>query len=101
MAEIIWLDPATFSLEEIIEYIAFDNPDAAARLTARTLRHIAHLSKHPKIGPAVPDLPQSEHRQIIEPPCRIFYKISGDTIFIVHVMRSERLFRPSNLQDVE
>lgn len=101
MAQITWLDPATFDLEEIIEYIAFDNPDAAARFTARILQHLRHLSRHPKLGPIVPKLPHSEYRQIVEPPCRIFYKISDNTVFILHVMRSEQLFRPSRLEELE
>lgn len=101
MAEIIWLDPATDDLEEIVEYIAFDDPDAASRVAARILRHVRQLAAHPKSGSVPPELPNSEYRQIVEPPCRIFYKVKDDTVFIVHVMRSERILRWSRLDDPE
>lgn len=100
MAQIIWTDPARDDLAEIYEYIALDNPDAAERVVARILRHVKQLEDHPKSGSVPPELPRSsEYRQIVEPPCRIFYRIEKDTIFIVHVMRSERLLRPSHLED--
>lgn len=88
MAEIIWLDPATFDLEEIIEYIAFDNPEAAGRVSARIFRHLRQLSEHPESGSIPLELPHSEYRQIVEPPCRIFYKFKDGTVFIAHVVRS-------------
>lgn len=100
MAQIVWTDPARDELAEIYEYIALDNPDAAERVVARILRHVKQLAEHPKSGSVPPELPRtSEYRQIVEPPCRIFYKVGKDTIFIVHVMRSERLLRPSHLED--
>ncbi len=99
MAEIIWLDPATDDLEDIVEYIAFDDPDAASRVAVRILRHVRQLAAHPKSGSVPPELPNSEYRQIVEPPCRIFYKIKGDTVFIVHVMRTESILRLSRLEE--
>jgi addiction module RelE/StbE family toxin len=100
MANLVWTHRATSDLNEIAEYIAFDNPDAATRLAKRIYSHVEPLRKHPKSGSIPLELPtSSEYRQIVEPPCRIFYKIERDTIFIVHVMRSDRLLRPSHLED--
>lgn len=99
MAEIIWLDPAVFDLEEIVGYIALDNPDAADRLVYRILKHLDQLIDHPLSGPVPPELPNSEYRQIVEPPCRIFYKIQKDIVYIVNVRRSEQLFRPGRFVD--
>lgn len=101
MAKVIWLDPATFDLEEIAEYIAYDDPDAASRMVARILRHVRQLVRHPKSGPVPPELEGSQYQQIIEPPCRIFYRTERHTVFIVHVMRSERILRISRLGDSE
>jgi len=42
-----------------------------------------------------PKMVGSSIRQPVEPPCRIFYKTKGDTVFIIHVMRSERILRAS------
>ncbi len=95
MAEVIWTEPALSDLEAIADYIALDNPDAASRLVKRVFAHIELLSKHPELGPRIPELrPASRCRQIVEAPCRVFYrhdKRSG-TVFILGVMRGERVF---------
>ena len=100
MANLVWTYRATSDLNEIAEYIAFDNPAAAMRLAVRIYSHVEQLINHPMSGSIPSELPvSSEYRQIVEPPCRVFYKIEQDTIFIVHVLRSERLLRPSHLED--
>jgi hypothetical protein len=33
----------------------------------------------------------------VEPPCRVFYRYDGHKVFILHVMRSERLLRKGRL----
>ncbi|MFO1506405.1 MAG: hypothetical protein U1F23_04900 [Lysobacterales bacterium] len=37
--------------------------------------------------------PRSRYRQIVEPPCRVFYRFDGRAAYIVHVMRAERILR--------
>jgi plasmid stabilization system protein ParE len=102
MANLVWTYRATSDLDEIAEYIAFDNPAAATLLAGQIYSHIEQLIKHPMSGSVPAELPRtSEYRQIIEPPCRIFYKVEQDTVFILHVMRSERLLRPSHLEGKE
>jgi len=39
------------------------------------------------------ELNKLNYREIIVNPCRIFYKIDGDKVFILHVMRQERDLR--------
>lgn len=101
MAKVIWTDPAVFDLEEIAEYIAFENRDAANRLVGRVTRHVKQLARHPLSGTEVPELPDSAYRQLVEPPCRIFFKVVGKQVLIVHVMRSERILRFSRLENSE
>jgi toxin ParE1/3/4 len=101
MARLVWTHRATTDLNEIAEYISFDNYAAAMRLAGRVYDHAEQLARHPFSGSVPLELPNSEYRQIVEPPCRIFYKIKGDTVFIVHVMRSESILRPSRLEDPE
>ena len=96
MVEIIWTDPALSDLNAIADYIAVDNPDAAARLVRRVFSHVELLSEHPELGPRIPELlPRSRYRQIVETPCRVFYRFDRDNqkIFILGVMRSEKLFQ--------
>jgi toxin ParE1/3/4 len=73
MAEIAWTHPALEDLERIADYIRLDNPSAALRsclVFAR--RPVAALALAAYIRRAL-EPPLS--RQIIEPPCRIFYRV--------------------------
>jgi toxin ParE1/3/4 len=97
MAEIIWTEPAISELDEIADYIALDNPQAARELVQRVFSHVAQLVDHPDSGSRPPELKASRYRQIVEPPCRIFYRVDGDSVVVLYIMRSERPLRRSRL----
>ena len=97
MAEVVWSEPAIADLEAIADYIALENRVAASELLRRVVGHVEQLARHPESGSRVPELGRSRYRQIVEPPCRIFYRHDGKRVFILHVMRSERLLRRSRL----
>jgi toxin ParE1/3/4 len=97
MAKIIWAEPALNDLEAIAEYIAVENPDAAAVLVRRVMGHIEQLEAHPESGSRPLELKRSRYRQVVEPPCRVFYRYDGKTVFVLFVMRSERLLRKGML----
>lgn len=97
MAEIIWSEPALSDLDASADYIALENPVAAAALVERVLGHVEQLAEHPESGSRPQELKRSRHRQIVEPPCRVFYRHDGRTVYILHVMRSERLLRKGRL----
>jgi toxin ParE1/3/4 len=100
MAEIVWTDPALADLDRIADYIALDNPTAARDLVARAFAHIEQLAQHPRSGSKPADLRGLNYRQIVEPPCRIFYRQEGDAVYIVHVMRGEQRFSPKKLKRI-
>ena len=50
MAEIIWTFPALDDLNDIAEYIALSNIDAAKKLTQRVFDKISRLEDHPESG---------------------------------------------------
>jgi toxin ParE1/3/4 len=97
MAEVIWTEPALSDLEAIADYIALDNPGAAAELVVRVLEHVGQLFEHPRSGSALPELPGWRYRQLIEPPCRAIYRQEQGLVFIPHVVRSERRLKRSLL----
>jgi toxin ParE1/3/4 len=98
MAEIIWTEPALSDLDAIADYIALDKPDAARRLVQRVFEHVEKLTTHPKSGSVPRELRGSRYRQIIEPPCRVFYRYDGERVFILHVIRGEGPLRPGRLR---
>lgn len=98
MAEVIWTEPALADLEAIADYIAIENPAAAGEFVRRVFVHIDKLEQHPQLGSVPEELEGSRYRHIVEPPCRIFYRYQEKSVFILHVMRSERLLRKENLE---
>jgi toxin ParE1/3/4 len=97
MAEIIWTEPALADLDRIADYIALDNPTAARNLVVRVFAHIEQLADHPESGSKPTELRSLNCRQIVEPPCRIFYRQDSDAVYIVHVMRGEQRFSAKKL----
>lgn len=84
-------------LDAIADYIALESPLAASELVKRVLAHVEQLADHPESGSRPPELDRSRHRQIVEPPCRVFYRFDGHKVFVLHVMRSERVLRKARL----
>ncbi|ASK99076.1 type II toxin-antitoxin system RelE/ParE family toxin [Xanthomonas citri] len=97
MAEIIWSVPALADLDAIADYTAIDNAPAAAALVKRVFAHVEQLIEHPDSGSRPQELKRSRYRQIVEPPCRVFYRVDGQRIVLVHVMRSARALRGNRL----
>jgi len=93
MAQIIWTEPALFDLNEIAEYIALDKVEAARHLVNQVFKSVSQLEQFPELGRIPPELDGSTYREIIVNPCRIFYRLDHNQVFIVHVMRGERLLR--------
>jgi len=97
MVEIVWSEPALADLDAIADYIALENPTAASELVKRVFDHIDQLADHPDSGSRPQELRRSRYRQIVEPPCRVLYRYDGHKVFILHVMRAERLLRKGQL----
>ena len=98
MARLIWTEPALTDLEAIAEYIALDKPAAASRFVQKVFDRTERLEAHPNSGKRPPELKRTHYREVIVPPCRIFYRVEKDTAYILYVMRSERLLREHLLE---
>lgn len=98
MAEVIWTAPALDELNEVVEYIALSNIAAAKKLTQKIFDKISRLESHPESGKKPVELSNLNYREININPCRIFYKIDAEKVYILHVMRQERDLRRFLLQ---
>jgi toxin ParE1/3/4 len=97
MARLIWTEPALQDLDAIADYIALDKPQAAKELVQRVVQHVEQLTTHPESGSVPRELKRSRYRQIIELPCRIFYRYDGKRVYILYVMRGEMRLRKFQL----
>ena len=99
MAEIIWTGPSLSDLDDIADYIALDNPHAASRFVEKVFDSISRLAEHPLSGKKVDELFNSPYREIVVSPCRVFYRPDKNAVYILHVMRGERLLRNFLLEE--
>ena len=97
MAQIVWTDPALSDLEAIADYIALDNPAAAQQLVRRIFEDVDQLEAFSDSGSKPPELKGWAYRQIVEPPCRVFYRHERQVVYILHVIRSEQRLRRTRL----
>jgi len=93
MAQVIWTEPALLDLEKIADYIAIDKPSAASRLVKKIFLTTEHLEQFPTFGRQPPELEKTRYLEIIVNPCRIFYRIELNKIYILYIMRSEQQLR--------
>ncbi|MEM6485276.1 MAG: type II toxin-antitoxin system RelE/ParE family toxin [Pseudomonadota bacterium] len=99
MARLVWTEPALTDLDEIAEYIALENPAAAARLVKSVFSAVERLQRYPGSGKVPSELPGSRYREVVSGPCRIFYRHDKPRVLILYVMRSERELRNFLLED--
>lgn len=93
MAKISWADPAIQDLEMIADYIALDKPDAASQLLQQVIAAVEKLQYFPAMGSLPKELRGLPYRQLVVPPCRIFYRAEKQIVFIVHIFRGEQLVK--------
>ena len=86
-------------LNDIAEYIALDKVGAAKRLVQKVFSSVERLGQFPKSGRKPPELEDSRYLEVVLNPCRIFYRIENDIVFILYVMRSERKLRNYLLEE--
>jgi len=92
MARLRWTKPALQDLDTVAEYIALDNP-TASRLVVKMFDRVERLRTFPNSGKRPPELARTPYREVVVPPCRVFYRVERETVYILHVMRAERLLR--------
>ncbi|MFT6656105.1 MAG: toxin ParE1/3/4 [Marinomonas primoryensis] len=93
MAQIIWTEPALNNLNDIAEYIAVSNPYAARQLVESVFSKVQRLEQFPDSGRIPEEISTLNYREVVVNPCRIFYKVDNDSIYILHLLRQERDLR--------
>jgi len=80
--------------------VALAKYSAAKNLVEQVFARADQLQEFPESGRKPPELPKSSrYYEAIVGPCRIFYRIDNTTIYILHIMCSERLLRKFVLDD--
>jgi toxin ParE1/3/4 len=92
MSEVIWTPQAEMDLEEIADYIAVENSQAALKLIEEIEKKVNRLKDHPESGRKVPELSGALHlyREVIVRNYRVIYRYSGEKVYILTVRHGRR-----------
>ena len=101
MARLVWTEPALQDLDEIAEYIALDDVGAAKRLVRQVFDVVESLEQFPESGRRPPELQRTQYREKIVGPCRVFYRVEKESVYILYIMRGERMLRNYILSERE
>ena len=98
MVRLIWTDTAVVVVNDIAGYIGVSNPSAAKKLVQTVFDKVSRLERFPESGRVPAELQATAYREVIVSPCRIFYKIDGNKVYILYVFREERDLKKFLLQ---
>jgi addiction module RelE/StbE family toxin len=91
-----WSPQARSDLEAIEDYIARDDPRAAAAWTERLIERAEKATATPRGGRMVPEWKDPEIREVLLRTYRIIYRIEADCLRILTVFEGhKRLKRPA------
>lgn len=88
--KVLWTEQALLRLQEIEDYVALDNPKAAARLVGRLIDRADILADQPSLDRALPELPGSGLRELVERNYRIVYRLGAARVEILTVFEGHR-----------
>ncbi|MGA7876967.1 MAG: type II toxin-antitoxin system RelE/ParE family toxin [Desulfoferrobacter sp.] len=89
--KIIWSPLALDRAAEIAEYIAQDKPSAAEKWVDRIFSKVEQLKSSPALGRIVPEISNSQFRELIYGNYRIIYRIEKNQISILTIRHSKQI----------
>ena len=74
-----------------VAYILREDPAAARRFRQRAESSLHRLERFPESGRVLPEFPELPYREVIVAPYRFFYRIAGDTVWVVGVWHGAQI----------
>ena len=90
--KIVFSSQAKADLAEIVNFIAYDKPQAARKWATGIRQSVSKQSDFPKMGRTVPEFSEETIRELIKGQYRVLYKIDDkkNTIVIVTIHHARR-----------
>ncbi len=88
---IIWSPLAVDRASEIADYIARDKPTAAEKWVNAVFSKVEQLKSSPEIGRIVPEVNNSQFRELLYGNYRIIYRIEKKQISILSVRHGKQI----------
>lgn len=91
---LVWSREAGENLVDIEEFIARDSVERAIRFVDALIDHTETiLAENPRSGRSVPEIGNTDIRELIYRGYRIVYRLKGDALEILTVFEGHRLLR--------
>ena len=88
---IIWSPLAVDRASEIADYIAQDKPPAAEKWIDTVFSKVEQLKSSPEIGRILPEINDSQFRELIYGNYRIIYRIEAKQISILTIRHGRQI----------
>jgi toxin ParE1/3/4 len=75
--------PARAQFLQAVSYIRADRPTAALAFRRRVEKDLSRLIEFPDSGRIVPEFSELPFREVIVDSYRFFYRVEGDTVWVV------------------
>lgn len=83
--------PARAQFLAAIAFIRTDRPAAAEEFKTRTQKALVRLTEFPASGRLIPEFPHLGFRELLVGSYRFFYRVKGDTVWVVGVWHDSQL----------
>ena len=97
--QVFWTDRASTDLEAIGDYIAKDNPAAAARWVDILIDVTEKAALAPLVGRRVPEVGRDDVRETYLRRYRIVYRVTARRLEVLTIFEGHRLF-PGDLDNL-
>ena len=94
---VVWTRQARARLAAIEDYIAQDDPEAAARWTNRLVQRTKALGAFPESGRRIPERATSLLREVVVGNYRIVYRVGAKRIEVLTVFEGHHLLPSEDL----
>ena len=98
---IIWSPLAVDRASEIADYIAQDKPSAAEKWIDTVFSKVEQLKSSPEIGRIIPEINDSQFRELIYGNYRIIYRIETKQISILTIRHGRQILPINEIKAVE
>jgi len=89
---VVWSDHAWSALDDILEFVAKDNPQAVPALLEQFLEKAEALGLFAERGRVVPEIGRDNIREVFLHRFRILYEVHEREVYIVGILHGARDF---------
>ncbi|MEW6066740.1 MAG: type II toxin-antitoxin system RelE/ParE family toxin [Nitrospirota bacterium] len=87
-----WSKPAKLDLKQVHDYIARDSKFYAQKVSAEIVEKSEKLNSFPEIGRIVPEIGDSNIRELLIYSYRLIYEVFPDKVEVLALIHSKRNF---------